>query len=67
MYIDFLMILVRFWSSHPLILKFSTVTELPVVLLWSCIEKGAFRCSLKLSQNVLEDSPMYYLSVDMIS
>ena len=50
------------WGSglpFPTMLKFSMVTWWPVVLKWSYIGEGALRCSLNLSLNVLEDSPMY--------
>ena len=35
------------------------VTVWPLVLQWSCIGKTTFRCSLKLSPNILEEPPMY--------
>ena len=49
----------EFWFSLSTILKFSSIVVWPVVLQWSYIGKRALRCSLNLSQNVLEDSPMY--------
>ena len=55
-YIDSFMNLMRFWSP-PTILKLSSVVLWPVMLKWSNIGKGAFRCSLNLSPNVLEHSP----------
>ena len=58
MYIDSFISLMRFWSSLPTTLKFSSVVVWHVVLKWSYIGEGAFRYSLNLSQNVLEDSPM---------
>ena len=54
-----LIVLLRFWSSLPTILKLSIVTWWPLMLLWSKIGEGAFWCSLNLSAKVLEDSPMY--------
>ena len=51
--------LLRFWSFLPTMLKFSMVTWWPLVLKWSYIGEGALRCSLNLSPNVLEDSPVY--------
>ena len=54
-----LMALMRFCSSLPTILKFSKETWWPVVLKWSKTGEGALRCSLNLSPNVLDDSPMY--------
>ena len=54
-----LMVLVRFWSSLPNILKFSMVTVWQEMLEWSYIGEGAFRCSLNLSPKFLADSPMY--------
>ena len=58
-YIASFISLMRFWSSFLTILKFSSVVVLPVVLKWSYIGEGHFRCSLNLSLNVLEDSAMY--------
>ena len=54
-----LIVLLRFWSSLPTILKLSILTWWPLMLLWSKIGEGAFWCSLNLSAKVLEDSPMY--------
>ena len=48
-----------FCSSLPTILKLLMLVVWPVVLLWSCIGDGAFRCSLNLSPNVLAVSPIY--------
>ena len=59
MYSASLIALLRFWSSLPTMLKFWMVTWWPVMLLWSNIGEGAFWCSLNLSPNALEDSPMY--------
>ena len=64
MYIDSFM---KFWSSLPTVLKFSSVVVWPVVLKWSYIGEGAFGCSLNLSPNVLEDSPMYSSSHSTLS
>ena len=51
--------LLTFWSSLPNILKFSILMLWPVLLVWSNIGEGAFLCSLNLSPNTHEDSPMY--------
>ena len=51
--------LMRFWSSLPTILKFSSEVVWPVMLQWSYIGEGCFRCSLNLSPKVLDDSPIY--------
>ena len=59
MYIDPLIVLALLWSSLPIIWKLSWVVVWPVLLLWLCIRKGSFRCSLNLSPKVLEVSPMY--------
>ena len=59
MYIGSSMVLVRSWSSLPAILKLSTVVVLLLVSEWSHIGEGTLRCSLNLSPNVLEDSPIY--------
>ena len=58
-YIDSLINLERPCSSLPTILKLLIVVEWPVMLQWSYIGEGAFRCSLNLSPNVLAVSPMY--------
>ena len=58
-YIDSFINLERLCSSLPTILKLFNVVEWPVMLLWSNIGEGAFRCSLYLSPNVLAVSPMY--------
>ena len=65
MYIDSFISLMKFQSSLLTILNFSRVR--PVVLKWSYIGEGAFRCSLKLSLNVLEDSAMYSSSHSTLS
>ena len=67
MFTDSFISLMRFWSSLPTILKFSSVVVWPVVLKWSYIGEGAFRCSLNLSPNVLADSPMYSSSHSTLS
>ena len=59
MYKASLMGLMKFCSSLPTMRKFSIETWWPVVLKWSKIGEGALRCSLNLSPNVLNDSPMY--------
>ena len=59
MKIDSLISLERFCSSLPTLLKFSSEVVWPVMLLWSWIGKGAFRCSVNLSPNVLAVSPIY--------
>ena len=57
----------RFCSSLPTVLKLLMLVVWPVVLLWSCIGKGAFRCSLNLSPNVLAVSPIYASSHSKLS
>ena len=52
--IDSFLSLERFCSSLPTMLKFSSEVVWPVVLLWSYMGEGAFRCSLYLSPNVLD-------------
>ena len=51
-YIDSLINLERPCSSLPTMLKLLIVVEWPLMLLWSYIGEGAFRCSLNLSPNV---------------
>ena len=63
-YIASLIVLIWFKSSLPTISKLLMVTWWPLMLLWSCMGEGDFRCSLNLSPNVLEDSPMYSSSQD---
>ena len=58
-YIDSLISLERPCSSLPTMLKLLIVVEWPLMLLWSYIGEGAFRCSLNLSPNVLAVPPMY--------
>ena len=67
MYMDSLISLERFCSSLPTTLKFSSVVVWPEVLLWSWMGEGAFRCSLNLSPNVLDVSPMYSSSHSNLS
>ena len=62
-----LMVLMRFWSSLPTISKFSMLMLWPVVLWWSNMGDRAFWCSLNLSPNVLEDSPIYSPSHSTLS
>ena len=52
-------VLIWFKSSLPIILKLLMVTLWPLMLLWSYMGEGGFRCSLNLSPKVLEDSPIY--------
>ena len=59
MYIDSLIVLAKLLSSLPIILKFSMDVSWPLMLWCWNIGKGAFKCSLYLSPNVLPDSPMY--------
>ena len=61
------MVLVRFWSSLPTMLKFSMLTSWPDLMEWSYIGEGAFWCSLNLSANNLADSPMYSSSHSTLS
>ena len=67
MYGASLIVLMSFWSSLPTMLKLSMVTSWPVILKWSYIWEGAFWCSLNLSPNVLEDSPIYSSSHSTLS
>ena len=53
------MVLMRFWSSLPTMVKLSMLTLWPNLFEWSCIEEGAFSLSVNLSANVLPDSSMY--------
>ena len=53
------MVLIRFWSSLPTILKLSMLISWPDLMEWSYIGEGAFWCPLNLSAKVLADSPMY--------
>ena len=62
LYNDSFIVLVRFLSSLPTMLKLSTVVVWPVMLQCSYREEEALRCSLNLSPNVPEDSPIYFSS-----
>ena len=53
--------------SLPMILKFSTDVVWPVLFWCSNIGDGAFKCSLYLSTNILDDSPMYSSSPSILS
>ena len=59
MYMAFFTAFAILWSSLPIILKFSTGVMWPVLFWCSCIDDGAFRCSLYLSSKVLAESPIY--------
>ena len=61
------MSLMRVGSPLPTILKFSSVVLWPVMLEWSNIGDGAFRCSLNLSPNVLEDSYIFFITFHPIT
>ena len=67
MHVDSLISLERFCSSLPTTLKLSSVVVWPEVLLWSWMGEGALRCSLNLSPNVLDVSPMYSSSHSNLS
>ena len=54
-------------SSLPTILKLLMVTLWPLMLLWSYMGEGGFRCSLNISPKVLEDSPIYSSSQSTLS
>ena len=54
-----MMALAMLWSSLPTMLKLSIDASWPVMLKWSCMGDGALICSLKLSANILPDSPIY--------
>ena len=59
MYMASFIALAILWSSLPIILKFSTDVMWPVLFWCSCMGDGAFMCSLYLSSDVLDDSPIY--------
>ena len=59
MYMDSLIALAKLQPSLHMILKLSRVVRWHVVDWWPYMCKGALRCSLNLSLNVLEDSLMY--------
>ena len=67
MYMASLIALAILWPSLPMILKFSTGVVWPVLLWCSNIGDGAFKCSLYLSPNVLDDFPMYSSSQSILS
>ena len=58
LYIGSFMTLAILCPSLHLILKLSNVAMVPEVLRYSKIVEGTFKCSLYLSQKVLDDSPM---------
>ena len=60
-------VLIWFKSSLPIILKLLMVTLWPLMLLWSYMGEGVFRCSLNLSPKVLEDSAIYSSSQSTLS
>ena len=53
MYRASFIVLIWFKSSLPIILKLLMVTLWPLMLLWSYMGEGGFRCSLNLSPKVL--------------
>ena len=59
MYRASFMVLKRFWSSLPSMVKLSIVTSWPEMLWWSYMGDGALRCSFNLSSKFLADSPIY--------
>ena len=61
------MVLKRFWSSLPSMVKLSIVTSWPEMLWWSYMEDGALRCSFNLSSKFLADSPIYSSSQSTLS
>ena len=67
MYRASFIVLIWFKSSLPIILKLLMVTLWPLMLLWSYMGEGGFRCSLNLSPKVLEDSPIYSSSQSTLS
>ena len=67
MYRASFIVLIRFKSSLPTMLKLLMVTLWPVMLLWSYMGEGGFRCSLNFSPKVLEDSLMYFSSQSILS
>ena len=58
-YITSFMNLALLCPSLPMILKVSTIVMWPVVHWCSNRGEGTFKCSLYLSSNVLDDSPIY--------
>ena len=67
MYRASFMVLKRFWSSLPSMVKLSIVTSWPEMLWWSYMRDGALRCSFNLSSKFLADSPMYSSSQSTLS
>ena len=53
------MFLAKLCPFLPIIWKLFWLVGWPVLLLWWCLGEGSFRCSLNLSQKVLEVTPMY--------
>ena len=67
MYKASFMVLMRFWSYLPTMLKLSMAILWPEMLGWSYIGEGAFWCSLNLSANALADSSIYSSSHSTLS
>ena len=67
MYRASFMVLKRFWSSLPKMVKLSIVTSWPEMLWWSYMGDGALRCSFNLSSKFLADSPIYSSSQPTLS
>ena len=61
------MVLKRFWSSLPSMVKLSIVTSWPEMFWWSYMGDGALRCSFNLSSKFLADSPIYSSSQSTLS
>ena len=61
------MVLKRFWSSLPSMVKLSIVTSWPEMLWWSYMGDGALRCSFNLSSKFLTDSSIYSSSQSTLS
>ena len=59
MYRASFIVLIWFKFSLPTILKLLMVTLWPLMLLWSYMGEGDFRCSLNLFPKILEVSPIY--------
>ena len=55
------------WPSLSIILKFSTDVMWPFLFCCSNMGDGAFKCSLNLSPNVQDDSPIYSSSQSILS
>ena len=67
MYIAPLIVLIRFWSSLPTILKLSKVVLWPVILKWSYIREVPLRCSLNLSPSILDDSLLFIITLHPVT